>query len=157
MARFTRGAWAAACVAGLSSLFMMAPGACATAQSAQSDASFKAAIGNVSGSASFVLITVVDAASAARKTGCVLVPFLLSAIEAENRLEPGDGSDARARALALGAAGQVFHFGAAEALKSVNFARLETINTKACTLLRSGHSAYLSEQTDSVMEGSPGK
>jgi len=152
MARSNRAAWLAV----LAVVARAAPALCATAEPVQPAAGFAAAIGNVSASPSYVLVTVVDDTKAATKTGCILSPFLISAIEAQNGLAAGAANDAHARLLALAAPGHVFHFTAAAALDDVNFARLETMNAKACRLLRAGKSAYLSAQTDAVTEGMPG-
>ncbi|CAJ0769849.1 hypothetical protein [Ralstonia chuxiongensis] len=85
-------------------------GCAGTMTSAQSQASFDAAIENHSTSPSYVKITVVDATTGTSQSTCTTANLLLGAIHLEHDIPFGQSGGADAERLALSNSGHTFRF-----------------------------------------------
>ncbi len=126
----------------------------------QNRAHFRAALDNTSTSPSFVLITVVDGRSGARRTGCTIAGFLLHAIATEEGIYCTDNHgvmlpDAakRVKAEALASKDHVYSFRKAEALAAVptNDHHFD----RACEIIHAGMPAYMQDRSAQILAGWP--
>jgi len=80
---------------------------------------FVQAIENRSTSPSYILITVVDDNTNAKRVVCTVAPFLLGAIQRERQISYDDAASSKVMRIALTQKDRIFHFTRAEALKNI--------------------------------------
>ncbi|WP_277969859.1 hypothetical protein [Sphingomonas echinoides] len=126
----------------------------------QNQAHFRAALDHTSTSPSFILITVVNGSSGARRTGCTMAGFLLHAIATEEGIDRTEYHGAmlpdvatRVKDEALASKDHVYTFHKAEALAAVptddrNFNR-------ACKIIYGGLPAYMQDRSGQISPGWP--
>jgi hypothetical protein len=141
---------------------MAAIGSAAMAQHVfvQNQAQFRAALENTSTSPSFILITVIDGRSGARRTGCTTAGFLLHAIANEDGIDRADYhgimlSDVakRVKAKALVSKDHVYILQRPEALAAVPMEGKGF--DLACEIIRAGSPAYMEDRTGQISAGWP--
>ena len=112
---------------------------------------FETAVDNDSTNDSFVLVTIVDGTSGVAKTGCIEANLLLGAIHSENGLDYDIRGMERVRKLALSAEDHRFTFKNPAALSNVSYATLDSANSEACEIIRSGRGAWRGDISGQIL------